>query len=910
MLMAAHPIIVAALTLDSGLAIAGIVIAAALAILFEHNRKKDVKADLEASRSAQRDSRRQIAGLEAKNERIANELTDNRKEIAHLRQSNDSLAKGNRELIAKLMAHMPVWVGLPTGRATGFVGRKREFDLARAALQDHGKVVLYGLPGSGKTELAIKLARESTLRHGVMWAGLGSTPSPELHLKKWWRALSAEATIDESVDITDQLANTLAQRSTLLVLDDVWAVDDMNSLLLEGRDGAVLVTTHNRTVADQFHAAHPDALTISLDDLDPADSLEVLKEAAGIAEAAAVRSGEADDFLKTLCEQAGNFPFALVVLGGYINAHISLDQSPSVADLEKIIQPLGTMLLDLTNQVVDPWGHPTYRWDVVSLRSLIGQLIEPGTETDTLTPELRTALKSLSVLRPKPGAFSLHQAMAIVDRQADAVKDELEELVRHGLVELAGREKEEELLTDSPDDAEDHVNEERYQMHLLVSEFCLTSLRQDDPATYSELRNRALRYFEDAVEPSEDDVAVSGQASWLRAHRVETTRWNRDAASWLYQLSEQTDRYRARQSFDRVFFELFWWWNLYMPDDRIGVLLEEWQRMTPSEVLLGEKSWFDSIVSFSDAYLPAQRPWREGDLPAIPDFGVQNWNAIQEALKVIRLDIMDRNEGSHSVLHTRAITDIFLAQACRYLRPGDDAADALYDQASELFGQCGDNCSWNVPWIEYERSDMWLTRREWDRAVAQAETAIRGAFEETGENVAEVLLDLRSLDYEILSNCLRVRAECMWRKGDSRRALRDYEGACLLSYVFQFWPHQPDSYTIAFYGEMIARTLRMIEEWYASAPGEATDAVQDLVEFGQGAYGLGADMPEDLSGLASAGRQRKLMELAFAPRPVEGQYPGLALFATVDHKDRQLPSAIDQALRRELTRLAAELNYA
>jgi predicted ATPase len=107
--------------------------------------------------------------------------------------------------------------------ATSFVGRARELDQARRLLSrsEARLLTLTGAGGTGKTRLALELARERTddLADGVWFVPLAPVSDPALVPSAVARALGVQQSRGQS--IADALADFLRERELLLVLDNL-----------------------------------------------------------------------------------------------------------------------------------------------------------------------------------------------------------------------------------------------------------------------------------------------------------------------------------------------------------------------------------------------------------------------------------------------------------------------------------------------------------------------------------------------------------------------------------------------------------------------------------------------------------------------------------------------------------------
>ena len=191
-----------------------------------------------------------------------------------------------------------------------FIGRVRELQVAGELLRAHRLVTLVGAGGSGKTRLALQLAAEASglFPDGVFWVPLASVREPRL----------VEQTIARSVGANGELTEHLAQKTLLLVLDNLEQVVGGASHLLATVLSAcpnmhVLATSREplRITAEQRFAVHP---------LSAADAVALFVERARAVDPSFVE----DEKVEAICSRLDRLPLAVELAATRVNV-LTLD---------------------------------------------------------------------------------------------------------------------------------------------------------------------------------------------------------------------------------------------------------------------------------------------------------------------------------------------------------------------------------------------------------------------------------------------------------------------------------------------------------------------------------------------------------------------------------------------------------
>lgn len=195
------------------------------------------------------------------------------------------------------------------------VGRQEAFTELRTRIADGGKLAVHGLPGAGKSALALALAYdEATLAHfrgGVLWAGLGPSPNVGNILNLWGTALGADVSAvpsptERAQRLNAHVQSALAGRPLLVVLDDAWKTEDLVDFYHFVTPGyALLLTTRDEALARRF--AGPSRV-VHVPELDEAAAVSLLTQ-----DSPEIRA-VAPEKLRELVRAVGSLPLALVLM--------------------------------------------------------------------------------------------------------------------------------------------------------------------------------------------------------------------------------------------------------------------------------------------------------------------------------------------------------------------------------------------------------------------------------------------------------------------------------------------------------------------------------------------------------------------------------------------------------------------
>ncbi|BAY15071.1 WD repeat protein [Anabaenopsis circularis NIES-21] len=203
------------------------------------------------------------------------------------------------------------------------------------------RVGVQGMGGIGKTVLATALARDEEVRKafpdGVFWVTFGQTPQILT-----WQSYLASALGNKQTAFTEiglakaHLRQLFADKACLLILDDIWRLDDATAFDVLGEHCQMLVTTRNTAIVTGLGGEE-----YQLEVLDAQQALALLADWANQPEIMYLK--EQNDVALQVAQECGYLPLALAMVGAMMRFkppnrwHNILEKLRS-ADLEKIKQ--------------------------------------------------------------------------------------------------------------------------------------------------------------------------------------------------------------------------------------------------------------------------------------------------------------------------------------------------------------------------------------------------------------------------------------------------------------------------------------------------------------------------------------------------------------------------------------------
>lgn len=263
---------------------------------------------------------------------------------------------------------------------------------------------IHGLPGVGKTALALTLAHDQELREHfpdeILWVSLGPKPDVLGLLGRWGVHLGiapAEISAPTSCEAwAKAIFSAIGRRRMLLIIDDAWDTESAHAFRVAGPHCAYLLTTRFPEVA--LHFAPYGATVVR--ELSEKDGLTLLMQLAP--EVVRNEPGEA----QYLVRYVGGLPLALTIMGNYLRVQAHSGQQRRLQNALHQLHDVGKRLnLSLPRGPIEFSNVPA---DIpLSLQSVI------EISYQQLSRDARRTLCLLSLFPAKPNTFSEEAILAI-----------------------------------------------------------------------------------------------------------------------------------------------------------------------------------------------------------------------------------------------------------------------------------------------------------------------------------------------------------------------------------------------------------------------------------------------------------------------------------------------------------------
>ena len=368
--------------------------------------------------------REQLCALFGKNARELGLLEDDEGANTKKEVSSDL----QRTLAAAVFPIVDPAIPASLGMAARLVGRESLFAKVKQQLVGEQRTViaLQGLPGMGKTSLAVALTADQALRNhfhaGILWAGLGQEPDVLGQLVRWGKLLGVTPKDVGNVNSREAwgkaLHDAIGTRRLLLVIDDAWSVEEALAFRVGGSRCYHVLTTRLPQVAFAFAREEtqivpelPDAAALAL----LAQFVPQLVQEDEKSALALVQAVSGSPLAVTLM---GNYLAALAFTGQRRRLHVALAH---LRDTEQRLR--------LSAPVAIAERPPCLPSDTpISLYAAI------SVSTQRLRKQERDVLHALAVFPPKPASFSEEAALAV----SAAATETLDSLWDAGLLESSG----------------------------------------------------------------------------------------------------------------------------------------------------------------------------------------------------------------------------------------------------------------------------------------------------------------------------------------------------------------------------------------------------------------------------------------------------------------------------------------
>jgi tetratricopeptide (TPR) repeat protein/transcriptional regulator with XRE-family HTH domain len=289
------------------------------------------------------------------------------------------------------------------------------------------RFALHGIPGVGKTALALKLVYDGDVREhfkdGILWAGLGRDGDVLAQLGGWAGKLGVSPEAMKGLTTVEkrgkEIRAVIGDRRVLLVVDDIWTDDAAAAFSIGGQNCVHIITARAPEVA--FYFADEEG-TIPVHTLSEEDGLALLEK---LAPRAVKAKPEMAQELRELVKAVGGLPLALKLMGNYLKKEgRSSDRERIRRALNRLQSPEERLRLKEAQKPLE-W-HPSLPEEVYISLWLVIQI-----SVEVLDEVVREALYAFSVFPSTASNFSEAAALAVTAASPEVIY----KLVDVGLLE-------------------------------------------------------------------------------------------------------------------------------------------------------------------------------------------------------------------------------------------------------------------------------------------------------------------------------------------------------------------------------------------------------------------------------------------------------------------------------------------
>lgn len=356
---------------------------------------------------------------------------------------------------------------------------------------------IFGLPGIGKTTLAVALAHHPQIRQhfhdGILWMGLGQKPRLFASMSRWGALHNLTSSEMEKLTTLDDWARCLhdriGNRKFLLIIDDVWDISDAVHFRLGGPQCAHLVTTRFPAIAFPFALSN----VTHLQEFQPQESQELLHHLISIPKQGYTEAIE--ELIKTV----GGLPLAISLMGRYLYTQASYGTQRRFQTAFQNLSQSAQVRMQLSECTI-PWENNT-SLELGSIRSLYTAI---EMSINHLSPQAQQALQTLALFLAKPLSFSEDAAITIASIDTPI----LDQLLDSGLLEP--------------------LQSNRYCLHQTITDYMRLRYKVDLNAekrfvTYYVDYTERYSQHDNVLEPEHDIILtalnIARERSWLQLFR-------------------------------------------------------------------------------------------------------------------------------------------------------------------------------------------------------------------------------------------------------------------------------------------------------------------------------------------------------------------------------------------------------